>query len=124
MATKQVSIEDFPRLIPGVQFWAGHSARIVPNVLRTWDLLAYEKGNEIRSGDKSRRKASLGENEMRTWRRRQSPAAHVLVSDKLIFGPSGDERWRDPSERSSVNKRHASLIASVLSPSIFDAALQ
>lgn len=48
MTTKQVSIEDFPRLIPGVQSeWAGHSPCIIPNVCLTWDLLAYEK--EMRS---------------------------------------------------------------------------
>lgn len=48
MTTKQVSIEDFPRLIPGAQSeWVGYSACIIPIDGLTWDLLAYEK--EMRS---------------------------------------------------------------------------
>lgn len=42
------------------------------------------KGNEIRGDNKSCSKASLRENEMRAWHC-QSPAAHVLVGNKLIL---------------------------------------
>lgn len=43
MTTKQVSIWDFPRLIPGFQFEQSGHLGVIPIVLLTWDLPAYEK---------------------------------------------------------------------------------
>ena len=126
MTTKQVSIEDFPRLIPGVQFWAGHSPCIIPHVLLT--SRAYEK--EMRSEVVINPAAKPPSEKMRcTHGNRQSPAAHVLVSDKLISAARVMRGWCIPSERGFVNKCHchfarAFLTVSFLSLMIFDAALQ
>lgn len=84
MTTKQVSVWDFPRLIPGVQSeQTGHSvSRYHPNCPPYLGFTSIWKGNEIRGGDKSFSEARPKGNELH---RCCSAAAQVLLSDKLIL---------------------------------------